>query len=347
MRTHSLFSPSRLAMLQKCPGWVSKPALEGEAMPSDAQRGIDLHEVVTLAFMQGIQNHDDPIVSYALSQLADIRRAFPHVKWEAETALDTGIPHCIGYCDIAGIDSFDDTAILVEIKTGYGDRPEAEDSIQLKAYALGLLRSVEMVRSCLIECDQRKVTTAEWTRKDILEIHNEIISIIRASLQGGQFRAGQHCDYCSKQFICPEIESAIESIQQIQAVIAEAKTLSPLEVSDRLDCYWEQMALVEKYWGNLKARAISIIEAGGMVENFTIKVSSGVRKWTDEASAIDSLIKAGIDISALMQLQSPAQVEKTLKAAGVKEIKAMLSGLTVAGERKQLLKIAGPSGGRR
>lgn len=347
MRTHGLFSPSRLAMLQKCPAWTGKPALEGEAMPSDAQRGIELHNVITSAFMQGIQCHKDPSVDYALKQLQEIKRSFPHAKWKPELPLDTGIPHVTGYCDLAGIDSFEDAGCVIELKTGYNDRPEARNNIQLKGYVMALFKEVETVKGYLIEVDKKKITAAAWTRKDSLEIHNEIISIIRASLQGGQYQAGQHCDYCSKVLICPEIQQAVDSIQQAEATINETKTLTPSEVSKKLSEYWERMELIEKYWANLKARAISIIEAGGEVEGFAVKVSSGVRKWTDEVAAIDSLSKAGINVSALMQLQSPAQVEKTLKASGLKasEIKAMLAGLTSAGERKQLVKIAGPSGG--
>ncbi len=335
MRTHSLFSPSRLAMLQKCPSWIGKAELS-----SDAQRGCNLHEIITSSFLNGIVEHDDQTVNYALSKLAKIRREYPFCEWQAEPALDTGIPHVSGYADIIGLDSFDNLAIVIEIKTSYGERPEAASNIQVKAYSLALLRQVDVVNAFMLEADQRRVTGATWTRADMPIIHNEIIETIRASLQGGQYRAGGYCDYCSKQLICPEIQEALEGIQQLQIVIAEAKTLTAFEVSDRLGCYWEAMALVERYWNALKGRAMQIIEAGGKIEGFDVKVSAGTRKWTDEAAAMESLNKSGISVQELMTLQSPAAVEKILKASGLKigEIKGMLSGLTTSSEKRTLIK---------
>lgn len=333
MRTHSLFSPSRLAMLQKCSSWTGRPALT-----SDAQRGIDFHEAITSAFIQGLQNHPEPVIDYALKTLQEIRQGFPFAEWIPEQALDTGIPHVTGYADIIGFDSFDDKAILVELKTGYGDRPEAGGNPQLKAYAAALLRQTETVQAYLIEADQRRITSAAWTKADLPGIHNEIIETIRESLQGGKYQAGAYCEYCNKALICPALEQAVISIQTAEAAINEAKTLTPAEVSGKLSAYWERMEIAERYWSNLKARAISILEAGGEIPGFTVKVSSGIRKWQDEPAALDSLNDAGIDLSTVMALQSPAAVEKTLKAGGMKaaEIKALLSGLTVAGERRSL-----------
>lgn len=344
-RTHSLFSPSRLAMLQKCPAWISRPALTAGDMPTEAQRGIDLHDTITSAFMQGLQSHDDPVINFALRSLQQIRQGFPHAEWTPEQALDTGIPHVSGYADLIGLDSFDDTAILIEFKTGYGDRPEASGSLQLKGYAAALLRQVETVRAYLIEADQRQVTSATLTRQDLLEIHNEIIGVIRQSLQGGHYQAGPHCEYCNKALICPALQEAVDSVTAAEAAISETKTLTPAEVSSKLSEYWERMDLVERYWANLRGRAMQIIEAGGEVEGFNIKVSSGCRRWADEAQAANKFNDAGIDPFSLMCLQSPAGVERTMKATGLKtgEIKGLLSGLTVSGERRQLIKVAGPS----
>lgn len=347
-RTHSLFSPSRLAMLQKCPSWISRPALtlETGAASSDAERGVNLHEAITSAFMQGLQNHPEPVIDYALKTLQEIRQGFLHAEWTSEAGLDTGIPHVSGYADIIGLDTFDDAAILIELKSGYGDRPEASNNLQLKAYAAALLRQAETVRAYLIEADQRQVTSATWTRQDLLEIHNEIIETIRQSLQGGAYQAGPHCEYCDKALICPALQEAVDSVTAAEAAISETKTLTPAEVSGKLSEYWERMDLVERYWANLKGRAMQIIEAGGEIEGFTVKVSSGIRKWTDEAAAANKFNDAGIDPFGLMCLQSPAAVEKTLKATGMKtgEIKGLLSGLTLAGERRQLVRVAGPSG---
>jgi CRISPR/Cas system-associated exonuclease Cas4 (RecB family) len=341
-RTHSLFSPSRLAMLQKCPSWMGKSSGEGGIPSADAQRGVDLHEAITSAFLQGVQSHDEPVIDYVLSQLANIRREYPYCEWQAEAALDTGIHLVTGYCDIVGVDSFEDAACIIELKSGFSERPEAASNIQLKAYSLALLKQVEVVRGFLIEADQKKITSASWTRADMLTIHREIISIIREALQGGKRQAGLHCDYCSKAVICPSLEGALQSVKLYEESIEQVKHLSPDEVSEKLMNHWENMALIERYWGALKSRAMSIIEAGGEIEGFTVKVSSGIRKWTDEQAAIDSLNKAGVDLAAVMALQSPAQVEKALKAAGKRasEIKGMLSSLTAAGERKQLVKVS-------
>jgi len=343
-RGHGLFSPSKLPILQKCPFWVG--TTEGNEF---SERGDGLHEEIISCFLNGHESQNEG-VNYALSVLQSIRQNFPLAEWQAEVAIDSGIPHVAGYCDILGIDdlSFDTQAILVELKSGFSERPEAKDNLQVMAYSLGLLRDVEKVEAYVIECDKKTFSHVIFTREESVKLVSEIASVIRRVVkQEGSYTPGGYCTYCSKLTFCPAHEQALQSVMTYQESIEAIKTLPPSEVADKLSEYWDRMELIERYWDNLKARAMAILEAGGEVEGFEVKVSSGVRKWIDEASAIEAFGQLGIDYQRLLELKSPAQVEKTLKESGMntKTVKSLLSGLTVSSQRKQLVKLTGPSEG--
>jgi len=344
-RGHGLFSPSRLPILKRCPYWVGS-----EIGNEHSERGDALHQKIIEAFLSGETINENESIDYALGILKSIKERYPLAEWEAEVSIDSGIPYVTGYADIVGFDylSFDTQAVLVEIKSGYSSRESAESNLQVMAYSLGLLRDVEVVHAFLIEIDKRSYSTATFAREDCSRLANEIASVIKGVVkQEGSYTPGGYCDYCSKAVICPSLEGALQSIETYKESIEQVKHLPPDEVAKKLMAYWDKMALVESYWSNLKARAMAILEAGGQIEGFEVKVSSGVRKWIDEASAIEAFEKLGVSLKSVMALQSPAKVEKVLKESGMngKSIKSLLSQLTEAGKRKQLVKLTGPSEG--
>jgi len=339
MRIHGLFSPSKLPILKQCSYWVG--TAEGN---EHSERGDALHQKIIEAFLSGETINEGESIDYALGILKSIKERYPLAEWQSEVSIDSGIPYVTGYCDLLGIDdlSFDTQAVLIELKSGYGYREPAESNLQVMAYSLGLLRDFEKVEAYLIECDKKTFSHVIFTREDSVKLANGIASVIRQVVkQEGNYTPGSYCTYCSKLTFCPAHEQALQSIETYKESIEAIKTLPPSEVGNKLSKYWDRMELIETYWSNLKARAMAIIEAGGEVEGFGVKVTSGSRRWVNEQEAIEAFGQLGIDYQRLLELKSPAQVEKTLKESGMntKTVKSLLSGLTVSSQRKQLVKI--------
>lgn len=74
-------------------------------------------------------------------------------------------------------------------------------------------------------------------------------------------------------------------------------------------------SLVDILAGALKARAVAIIEAGGVVPGWVLKRSGGPRVWIDEIVAAVRLADFGIPMESRMP--SPAEAERRLKSAGI------------------------------
>ena len=100
-----------------------------------------------------------------------------------------------------------------------------------------------------------------------------------------------------------------------------AGVMSPETLAETLAKVAPLAELVEAYVGALKARAMTLLEAGAEVPGWTIKRSGGARRWADEAGAAAALADAGYDMAESMDLASPAQVEKRLG----KEAKAIIA----------------------
>lgn len=335
MRKHDTFSPSKLAFLALCPCFI-----RDDKDTKASLRGESIHEEVISLFMNNIFEHSEENINWSLKELEKIKTNFGEAQWFAEKELKTGIPFVSGYADIVGVDLFEDIGVVVELKTGYSDRPEAEANIQLKAYSLALLREVSRVFGYVIELDRRKITQEAFSITEKPSLESEILSIIRQSIEGERYQIGQHCRLCERAIICPSLDREFEKIREFNERIEEIKNLPATVVSEKLNKYWEMMKLLEAYWQKLKDRAIEIIESGESVEGFEIKKTSSQRKWIDQSLALRKFQELGFDVSRFIELKSPLAIERELKAQGIskREIDSIFEGLIESGERKQLIK---------
>ena len=190
-RSHAIFSPSRLAYLAKCPWWL------GDGAPGQAaQRGTELGQQVAEAALLGVEP-DSEEAQWAVSAIGDvgdgIMAQYSGFSWRAETWVDTQIPEVSGYVDIEGGNGWGN-AVLIEIKTGRGDRPIPPENPQVAAYALGLFMAdpaMEHLDAYLVEIDRRAVFFHPYTREDVPRLRDDIFHLLR--------RAGGFEYY---QFVC-------------------------------------------------------------------------------------------------------------------------------------------------
>jgi len=346
-RPHEPYSPSRLAYLALCPGWI------GDGAPGPlAARGTLIGERLAQYMVRGADpldwadEADRDALAYGMLALGDIRTAWPDLPWESEPFVATGIEGCGGYLDLLGPDHFLGEAVLVEIKTGRGERAPAADNRQVQAYALGVLHShpgIDRVTAYLVECDRQTMTTAVFTRADMPVLSSTVrVLILNAHYAtDASLSPGSHCRYCARREQCPRL---VESPELALSLIGEralspkdyAEALSPGALGDTLTRVAPLADLVESYVGALKARAMQILEAGGEVPGWAVKTSNGCRTWADEAGVAEAIQEAGLNLGACMAMVSPAQVEKALG----KPAKALIAPYTQQGKRRSLVQDA-------
>lgn len=340
-RPHAQFSPSRLSMLKACPMWRSD-----NAFSADAQRGVSLgDQLARYALGQAVELPEE--AEYGKQEIDRIASLYDG-EWAAETMLDTGINDVWGYADLILSDSWSDEAVLVEFKSGWGKREPASENVQVKAYALGMLRlGLSKVTAYLVELDRRKTSEAVFLSSGSEELEREIAGIVEAA-QSATFdhaRTGTQCKYCGNKEVCPEMAMTPEAAKAL-ATMQNHKHLEPAEFAKSLST--ESLAatlkrvlplfeLAETYVGHLKSRAIALIEAGETVPGFRVKERKGARKWIDEQAAMDALKAAGVNIEPLIvtELLSPAKAEKLIP----KEQRQVMNELVALGAPSKSLEV--------
>lgn len=347
-RPHEPYSPSRLPYIEACPCWI------GDGAPGPlAARGTAIGERLAQYMahgsdpLDGADDADREALEYGMLALDSIRAEYPDLTWQSETFVATGITGCGGYLDLLSLDHLLGSAVLVEIKTGRGKRAPAGENRQVQAYAVGVFHDhpgIDEITAHLIECDHEKTTTAIFRRAAMAQLRSACKAIILNAqcATDASLTPGRHCGYCGRREQCPRLA---ESPDLALALIGE-RTLSPADYAGAMsaETLGETLTrvaplaeLVDAYCGALRHRVMTLLEAGAEIPGWRIKTMGGARSWADEGMARTAMIDAGMDLSLVITLSSPAQVEKRLG----KEAKAIIAPYCKQGVRKSLLPIAG------
>lgn len=345
-RTHAENSPSRLSYLAKCPWWVGGSRDSGSGGISAAQRGTDLGQEIQDEIVRGISARSEQGLWAVETIHSLIAEKYAGWGFEDEVRLDTGIPGVSGYCDLLGESGWGE-AVLIELKSGFSDRPAPPHNYQVAAYCLGVFRgdsSIESVEAHLVEVDKQKVFSHRYDRADVLTIHSDIVMLLEAAsiATADDLVPGRHCQYCALAARCTALAAATkDTAPLVNGELPNAATvkewcadLAPQELSDRLSFVLPRADLVETYAGALKQRAFAIIEAGGDIPGWHIKSTAGARKWSDESAAISALTECGIDCPRTPP--TPAQAEKAARQEGV-DAKAFAELVVPGTPRRQLI----------
>lgn len=314
--SHALYSPSRLAMLAKCCGFLSGPA--GDA----ALRGSGIDELVTATLNGGSPDVPSDLVEQVAFAVQAHRLMAEETGAGIETQVfvRTSLHGVYGTLDVRAVNAFDGIAYVGDTKSGYGDRGNPAASPQLLAYAEGTLRqypTVERFVLAFVEVDRRRVSRAELTADDVragLTILAEIIKRAKAD-SPIEYAAGRYCGYCSRSVTCPAVAAGALVPVSTAPAVPDVASMTPDAVAAFLDRYAERVEIVEQVMSQVKARAHAILEAGGEVPGWTLVAGRRTRRWRSEGEAADALEAAGLRDLFATTLVSPAQVEKVNKSA--------------------------------
>ncbi len=336
---HAVYGPSRLAILAKCPGFMSGPA--GAA----AQRGSEIDSYVTARLngeMIDVPAEHAESVEWAVAQHHALAEEVG-ASVETQVRVQTSLHGVYGTLDVRAVNAFDLAAVVADTKSGYGDQGDPAESPQLLSYAEGTLREfpdLERFVLAFVQTDRRRVVRAEVSAEQVRAALPKLAGIIKAAEADDPltYGTGRHCGWCARSATCPAVVSgALVPVVNAPA-LPDASAMQPSEVAAFLDRYAERIDLAETVLGQVKARAFAILEAGGEVPGWALVDGRKTRKWTEEVCAEMALRKAAEEASVSIgdiyvgELKSPAQIDK------IKELKALVASLVTVKRNPKLVR---------
>lgn len=238
----------------------------------------------------------------------------------------------------------DDEIIVIDLKTGQGERVEAEGNTQLMLYALGALaahpdRKFKTVR--IIICQPRAGGTTEWTttvdalvafagvaERAVDAVETAALCRDDQDLQRYLVPGEKQCRWCPAAASCPALRETVADAVAISSASPEEfgdaiGRPKPADMADQwLSVAMQATPLVEHWLKAVRAEVEARLLASKPVPGFKlVKGKQGNRAWADEQAAEEMLTKQfrlKQDEAYDRKLISPTSAEKLLADASPK-----------------------------
>lgn len=224
----------------------------------------------------------------------------------------------------------DGVLAVIDLKYGKGIRVDADNNPQLMLYALGALRSSELlynihtVQMSIVQPRLDHISTFKMTVEDLVKWADEIVrpSAQKAYSGEGTKVAGEWCKWCKAKPMCRTFAE-----KNMELAKFEFRDPDLLTKEELLDVFQQQPMLVD--W--VKSVADHILAKALQGEHFPgYKVVEGRsnRRWTDEKEVVKKLTDLGFERSKFMveKLENLTKVEKLL---GKKDFFSKLEGMVI------------------
>jgi len=238
---------------------------------------------------------------------------------------DEWVPNGFGTLDDARLN--DGNIYVTDLKYGKGVQVFAEDSDQLKIYALGLYHDYKhlyIFDKFILAIHQPRldhVETFEITLSDLLKWADEVVRPTAeiALKPGAPFKAGNHCTFCPIRNTCKVreqyvLEAALDDFTDLDSDLRMIEFMT----NDELGRLLPRIPAIKKWCNDMLAYARSEVAAGNPVVNpetgpYKFVEGRSLRAWKlAEDEVADVLMLEVDDPDAIWnkKLVSPAQAEK-------------------------------------
>lgn len=322
-----------------CPGSVALVAQMPERPSSKfADEGTLLHNVIADCLLWNPKprshlgaKYNDQVLTQELIEeklepaLELLEEVDPDREMEilVEQTVNFGdfLPGVYGSCDLIG--RLKNRAYIIDWKFGSGVAVSAEENEQLMFYAAAAMRTKE-AQHLFDGADELELIIIQppvirrWvtTQARIKQFEQELARAVKVAMQGGApLATGDHCRWCAAKPICPQMNGAAERALKLQV-----KSLDAEQISTAL----MQADMLEDWIKDLRALAFQMAENGVTLPTHKLVAKRATRTWANGAK--EALLAAGLTESEMMEMASPAQVEKILK----KKKLAMPEDITVS-----------------
>jgi hypothetical protein len=322
--------PGSVALVQQMPPQPSsKYADEGTLLHNVISELLDSDTALPEDFLGTKYNEQeltqDLIDEKLLPALAALDEIDPddRMQYAVETLVNFGdlLPGVFGSTDFLG--RIDDKAVVLDWKFGSGVAVSAEENEQLMFYAAAAMRTPNAhwvfdgaTEIELIIVQPPSIKRWTTTPERIKQFERELVAAVKtAQKPDAPLKTGDHCRWCAAKPVCPQMNGAIE-----RATRLKIKELNVEQINTML----VQADMLEDWIKDLRALAFQMAESGVKLPDHKLVAKRATRSWVGGAK--EALLALGLTESELMEMASPAQVEKILK----KKKLAMPEDITVA-----------------
>lgn len=340
MAKHALLSASSSHRWLNCPPSALACADVSERAGPYAQEGTDAHALCEykVAKAMGIdaadptptlENYNSEMDYYTDEYRNYVMEQYEHAKElcndpllliEERLDFSRWVPDGFGTGDCVIL--ADKELHIIDFKYGLGVLVEAENNSQMQCYALGAIDTydgiydIETVKMTIFQPRRSNVSTAVMTKQDLLDwADNTLAPVAKLAINGeGEFKAGEHCQFCKIKAICRE--RAAFNLSLAQYDFKMPSELQPHEIAAILP---KIDTLVS--WGN-DVKEFALQQALSGVEYTGYKVVEGKsnRKFVDEEAVAFIIKDHGYDpyekklrsLTALTSLLGKSKFEELL-----------------------------------
>jgi len=341
MADHAILSASSGARWTACTPSALLNTGSGNRSSPYAQEGSDAHllcqhfiekeyGIPTEDPTENLTYYNQEMQECAETYLATVKEIASKVKdpaimAEQKVSFKKWVPGGFGTADCIILS--DGVTHVIDYKHGAGIFVSAEDNVQMKCYALGVIDMFDGIYDideiCMTIVQPRKDNISSWSisKDDLLKWADDFLAprALLASKGEGEFVSGPHCQFCQVKATCRK--RAEDNLELAKLDFAPPPTLDDSEVAEVLTKADNLVSWV----GDVKDYALSEALSGKRYEGFKLVAGRSVRKYTDEAAVADAVKAEGYDPFEKRLLN----ITSMTSLLGRKKFEEILGGLTV------------------
>ena len=275
-----------------------------------------------------MQKHTDDYLDY-IKGIAHSFSSKPYIGVEVKLDLSHIIPEGFGTSDciiICGNEMH-----VIDFKYGQGVPVNAEESPQIRIYALGAIENYRMfydiqtVHMHIFQPRRDNATSEAVMSKDELVSwgETEVRPKAQKAFNGeGEYCPGDWCRFCRANALCRARSDTMTALE------AFGKALPPLLSDEEIGRILQKAQELKAWVSDLEEYALSKLLEGGEIPGWKAVEGRSVRQFEDIDKAFEILKANGID-EALLYERKPITLSAVEKLLGKKRFAELLDPLVV------------------
>lgn len=288
-------SGSSITRYRDCPGSyrLEQQAQAADQSSPEADLGNKIH--AKLAGQDVILSDEaEEIRSRCLAQYDEVRASIEEIPSPvADPILETRFwygAHWSGQVDRVDFLN-EESALVVDWKTGRIAQDEADQNLQLRAYAV-LVRDafphLKRIYVSIIQPMAGAPTLSVYNEESLDQAEREVVAIMDAVLddQAKRSPSAKACRFCKAKALCPEVQG--------QALAMRAPMDVPALSNERIGALLDAADYVEDFISDLKAEAKRRLQEGQEIPGRKLSPGKSVRGVTSAEDAFCKINYSGV-----------------------------------------------------